>query len=199
VRSRRQSASDRKQIFPRRIALAKGRSVHAAGFQNVRRFSKAVHAGPSAAISRPSRRCSCVGAAPSGRSAACARQRRRSARQDVLQCLHTPQVSNRWRVRKERSKEFAGVAQPPDADAQRMPVLLVLPIDAPRGSERLAIKRFEGLCAHLLQGRTLVSCMQHRARRKNSSNAREDQDAACLRQAAARLRRATGTISRGRA
>src|SRR5229473_7461350 len=72
--------------------------------------------------------------------------------QDVLQCLHAPQVGNRWRVRKERSKEFAGVAQPPDADAQRMPVLLVLPIDAPRGSERLAMKRFEGLRAHLLQG-----------------------------------------------
>jgi len=65
--------------------------------------------------------------------------------QDVLQCLHTPQVSSRWRARKERSKEFAGVAQPPDADAQRMPVLLVLPIDAPRRFERFAMKRFEGL------------------------------------------------------
>src|SRR5229473_1378788 len=65
--------------------------------------------------------------------------------EQVLQRLHTLHVGSVLRARKEGSKEFTGVAQAPEANAQRMPALFVGPIDAPRRFERLAMKCFEGL------------------------------------------------------
>src|SRR5204863_307981 len=76
--------------------------------------------------------------------------------EQVLQRLHTLQVGSVVRARKEWGKEFTGVAQAPDADAQRMAALLVPPLNTPRSFKGLAMEPLQGACGDVRRNRILA-------------------------------------------